>query len=109
MGASNAAKGAIFYFELPLFTDTCGQLEPASVEAATGVEVNEPDRIDYTFLKKYSVMVVEDTLELRNYLKETLSNYFARVYVCQGWERGRNRSKTDCRILSSVMSADASG
>ncbi|MCS2863955.1 hypothetical protein NXW13_07620 [Bacteroides thetaiotaomicron] len=53
MGASNAAgKGAIFYFELPLFTDTCGQLEPASVEAATGVEVNEPDRIDYTFLKK---------------------------------------------------------
>ena len=57
VGASNAAgKGAIFYFELPLFTDTCGQLEPASVEAATGVEVNEPDRIDYTFLKKYSVM-----------------------------------------------------
>lgn len=52
VGASNAAgKGAIFYFELPLFTDTCGQLEPASVEAATGVEVNEPDRIDYTFLK----------------------------------------------------------
>lgn len=105
MGASNAAgKGAIFYFELPLFTDTCGQLEPASVEAATGVEVNEPDRIDYTFLKKYSVMVVEDTPELRSYLKETLSNYFARVYVAKDGKEDWNRSKTDCRILSSVMS-----
>ena len=52
-------------------------------DRATGVEVNEPDRIDYTFLKKYSVMVVEDTPELRSYLKETLSHYFVRVYVAK--------------------------
>jgi DNA-binding response OmpR family regulator len=106
VGASNAAgKGAIFYFELPLFTDTCGQLEPASVEAATGVEVNEPDRIDYTFLKKYSVMVVEDTLELRNYLKETLSNYFARVYVAKDGKEGLEQIKDRLPdiIISDVM------
>ena len=78
VGASNAAgKGAIFYFELPLFTDTCGQLEPASVEAATGVEGNEPDRIDYTFLKNTLLKMVK-----------------------KGW----SRLKTDCLTLSSVMS-----
>lgn len=106
VGASNAAgKGAIFYFELPLFTDTCGQLEPASVEAATGVEVNEPDRIDYTFLKKYSVMVVEDTPELRSYLKETLSNYFARVYVAKDGKEGLEQIKDRLPdiIISDVM------
>ena len=47
VGASNAAgKGAIFYFELPLFTDTCGQLEPASVEAATGCLLYTSDAAD---------------------------------------------------------------
>lgn len=49
-------------------------------------------------------MVVEDTPELRSYLKETLSNYFARVYVAKDGKEDWNRSKTDCRILSSVMS-----
>ena len=63
------------------------------MEAATGVEVNEPDRIDYTFLKKYSVMVVEDTPELRSYLKETLSNYFARVYVAKDGKEGLEQIK----------------
>ena len=81
-------KGPSFILNYPYSRILADNLEPASVEAATGVEVNEPDRIDYTFLKKYSVMVVEDTPELRSYLKETLSNYFARVYVAKDGKRG---------------------
>lgn len=106
VGASNAAgKGAIFYFELPLFTDACGQLEPVSAEPSTGVEVNEPDRIDYAFLKKYSVMVVEDTPELRSYLKETLSNYFTRVYVAKDGKEGLEQIKDRLPdiVISDVM------
>ena len=61
--------------------DTYGRQELLRADTSTGGEVNEQDKIDYTFLKKYAGMVVEDTSELRNYLEETLSNYFARVYV----------------------------
>lgn len=106
VGASNAAgKGAVFYFELPLFTDTYGELEPVSAEAPMSVEVNEPDRIDYTFLKKYSVMVVEDTPELRSYLKETLSPYFVRAYVAKDGKEGLEQIKDRLPdiIISDVM------
>lgn len=106
VGATNAAgKGAIFYFELPLFTDACGQMEPVSAEATTEVEVNEQDRIDYVFLKKYSVIVVEDTSELRSYLKETLGNYFTRVYVAKDGKEGLEQIKDRLPdiIISDVM------
>ncbi|MDD3036913.1 hybrid sensor histidine kinase/response regulator transcription factor [Bacteroides sp.] len=84
VGASNASgHGAIFYFELPLFTNAYGHLVPTSAEIPGDVLTKETDSIDYTFLQKYSVIVVEDTADLRNYLKETLSNYFARVYVAK--------------------------
>ena len=63
------------------------------------------DFIDYTFLKKYAVMVVEDTSELRNYLKETLSNYFARVYVAKDGKEGLEQIKDRLPdiIISDVM------
>lgn len=106
VGASNrAGKGAVFYFELPLLAETYGRLEPVSAEPSTGVEVNGPDRIDYTFLKKYSVMVVEDTSELRNYLKETLSPYFVHVYVAKDGKEGlvQIRDRLPDIIISDVM------
>lgn len=106
VGALNTdGKGAIFYFELPLLADTYGRQELLQADASTGVEVNEQDRIDYSFLKKYSVMVVEDTSELRNYLKETLSNYFARVYVAKDGKEGLEQIKDRLPdiIISDVM------
>lgn len=52
MGALNTAgKGAVFYFELPLLADTYGRQEPLQADTNTGVEVNEPDKVDYIFLK----------------------------------------------------------
>lgn len=106
VGASNTeGKGAVFYFELPLLADTYGRQELLRADTSTGVEVNEQDKIDYTFLKKYAVMVVEDTSELRNYLKETLSNYFARVYVAKEGKEGLEQIKDRLPdiIISDVM------
>lgn len=106
IGAMNAAgKGAVFYFELPLFTDAHGQLEPESGEVLTKVECNELDSEDYNFLKKYSVMIVEDTPELRNYLKETLNNYFVHVYVAKDGKDGLEQIKDRLPdiIISDVM------
>ena len=50
-------------------------------------------------------MVVEDTSELRNYLKETLSNYFARVYVAKDGKEGLEQIKDRLPdiIISDVM------
>lgn len=106
VGASNlVGQGAVFYFELPLLTDIYGQLEPFSAEASTDAEVSEPDKIDYTALKKYSVMVVEDTPELRTYLKETLSLYFIRVYTAKDGKEGLEMIKDRLPdiIISDVM------
>lgn len=106
VGASNAPEqGAVFYFELPLFTDSSGQLESVSVETSTRIEVTEPDGIDYVFLKKYTVIVVEDTPELRNYMKETLSNYFARVYIAKDGKEALQQIKDRLPdiIISDVM------
>lgn len=106
IGAMNAAgKGAVFYFELPLFTDAHGRLEPESGEVLTKVECNELDSEDYNFLKKYSVMIVEDTPELRNYLKETLNNYFVHVYVAKDGKDGLEQIKDRLPdiIISDVM------
>lgn len=106
IGALNAPeRGAEFYYELPLSTDANAQAEWPSEEAAADIGVKEPDQIDYTFLKKFFVIVVEDTAELRNYLKETLSDYFARVYVAKDGKEGLEqiKKKVPDIIISDVM------
>lgn len=108
IGASNpAGRGAVFYFELPLSADAVGQAEaPAAAETPIeGAEGAETERIDYAFLKKYSVLVVEDTSELRSYLKETLSNYFVHVYVAKDGKEGLEQIKERLPdvVISDVM------
>lgn len=88
VGAMNAPdKGAVFYFELPLFTDDEGKLSPVSAESGD-IEVKEVKQVDYAYLKNFSVMIVEDTTDLRNYLKETLTSYFSRVHVAKDGKDG---------------------
>lgn len=103
---NNASKGAVFYFELPLLTDEFERLTSASTELSEKFQVVEGiDKIDYTFLKDFSVMVVEDTVDLRNYLKETLSNYFLHVYVAKDGKEGLEQIKQRLPdiIISDVM------
>lgn len=103
VGASNAVgKGAIFYFELPLSADICGQPEPIASDDAASVETG---KADYACLKKYSVLIVEDAPELKTYLKETLGNYFARVYVAKDGAEGLEQTKDRLPdiIISDIM------
>lgn len=112
VGASNAEeKGAVFYFELPLFVHTDRQSEPVSPEVSGDIEFKDLDQIDYVFLKKFSVIVIEDTAELRNYLKETLSNYFVRVYVAKDGKDGLEQIKDRLPdiIISDVMMSRMNG
>lgn len=83
----NPDRGATFYYELPLQTDECresGQLANEKPDIA----VNEMEEPDHSFLKSFSILVVEDTVDLRNYLKGTLSDYFAHVYVAKDGKDG---------------------
>ena len=51
------------------------------------------------------MIIVEDTADLRNYLKETLGNYFARVYVAKDGKDGLEliKQRLPDIIISDVM------
>lgn len=102
---NNETKGAVFYFELPLLTDEFERLTSVPAEQSERLQVEGLDKVDYTFLKDFSVMVVEDTVDLRNYLKETLSHYFLRVYVAKDGREGLEQIKQRLPdiIISDVM------
>lgn len=106
IGALNATdKGAVFYFELPLSTVTNESTGSIPAKDAIKDEERAADSMDYTYLKKFSVIVVEDTADLRNYLKETLKPYFERVYVAKDGKDGLEQIKQRMPdiIISDVM------
>ena len=106
IGALNATnKGAVFYFELPLSTITNESTSDIPAKDAIEDEERAADSIDYTYLKKFSVIVVEDTADLRNYLKETLKPYFERIYVAKDGKDGLEQIKQRMPdiIISDVM------
>ena len=86
IGAENAegGRGSLFFFDLPL--EETVQAVPASMPVSvpnTAEMKGHLNAEDYNFLKKYSVIVAEDAADLRNYLKDTLSRYFNKVYVAK--------------------------
>ena len=107
IGASNAPEhGAIFYFELPLTDAGHAQLSLSTADTPADIEMKEADKdIDYEFLQKFSIMIVEDTVDLRNYLKETLLKYFGHVYVAKDGKEALEQIKQRLPdiIVSDVM------
>lgn len=99
----NSEGGAIFYYELPL-TGEFENLEPPLKECSDMV-AKETEKLDYSYLKNFSVVVVEDTLDLRIYLKATLDDYFAHVYVAKDGKEGLEliTQKLPDIIISDVM------
>lgn len=83
----NSDKGATFYYELPLLTEGYENAE-LQIKGTPDIIAKEIENLDYSFLKNFSIVVVEDTLDLRNYLKTTLSEYFARVYIAKDGKEG---------------------
>lgn len=83
---NNLDKGATFYYELPIKYDK-SPLIKKNLEDTETVEENKPIW-DYSYLKSFSILVIEDVVDLRDYLRETLTPYFTRVYVAKDGKEG---------------------
>lgn len=107
IGASNnnSGVGAVFYYELPLLTNVSEVENMTCISQIVEDKVQEKNEMDDTYLNKYSVIVIEDTADLRNYLKEALERYFHRVYVAKDGKEGLEQIKRHLPdiIISDVM------
>ncbi|MFV0583855.1 MAG: response regulator [Parabacteroides gordonii] len=79
--ANNTGKGATFFYELPLNNTTTSIVaRPYLNELLVSSGEKSDTAVDFS-VRKYSVLVVEDEPELRNYLKVSLKESFRQVYV----------------------------
>ena len=108
---NNEDQGVTFYFELPLFSIEYLSKKPLSSDDVVRNLPKEISDIDYSFLKNFSVMVVEDTSDLRNYLRDTLGNYFNRVYTAKNGKEGLEQVEVRLPdiIISDVMMPQMNG
>ena len=103
---SEPGQGAVFYFELPLRRNEEEHPTLQLADVSADIEVDETDKkIDYELLKRFSIIVVEDTADLRNYLKDTLLKYFGKVYVAKDGKEALDTIKLRLPdiIVSDVM------
>ena len=107
---ANIDKGATFYYELPLLPSKELTADSYS-EKATEIITHETTNIDYDFLKAYSIIVIEDTLDLRVFLKDTLNTYFKKVYTANDGKEGLELilQKLPDIIISDVAMPNMSG
>ncbi|MEY8612604.1 response regulator [Parabacteroides segnis] len=80
---NNAGKGVTFYYELPLNnTTTLIAAKPYLNELLVSPEMKMDMITDFS-VRKYSILIVEDEPELRDYLKSSLKEYFKQVYMAK--------------------------
>lgn len=78
---SNADRGATFFYELPKRNKTLPiEAKPYLNELLVSSEQKRVEVTDFS-VDKYSVLIVEDEPELRNYLRKMLKGCFKEVYV----------------------------
>ncbi|WP_419034053.1 response regulator [Parabacteroides goldsteinii] len=78
---NNVGKGATFYYELPLNNTTVLIAAKSYLnELLVSPEMKMDTTTDFV-VRRYSVLIVEDEPELRDYLKSSLKEYFKQVYV----------------------------
>ena len=87
---NNPDRGATFYYELPVKYVKAQKDSPAEKNLSEDTEPVEENREigDYSYLKPFSILVIEDVADLRSYLRETLACYFAHVYVAKDGKEG---------------------
>ena len=101
--ANNTDKGAVFFYELPLDNTTTSIVaKPYLNELLVSSEEKEDVNVDFS-VRKYSVLVVEDEPELRNYLKTSFKEYFKQVYVA---EDGVEAFEMAVRYLPDIVISD---
>lgn len=103
----NPDKGATFFFELPAENRTGKSLceaRPYLNELLFLPEQPEPEARPFD-LGIYTLMIVEDEPELRNYLKETLKEYFKNVYAAEDGQAASDMicSRQPDLVISDVM------
>lgn len=106
----NTDKGAVFYYELPMLAKNQAISSDLAKESPD-VTIHETAKIDYEFLRTYSVIVVEDTYDLRVFLKDTLSPHFAKVYVAKDGKEALEliEQKLPDIIISDVVMPNMNG
>lgn len=110
---SGEEKGAVFYYELPLQAANTQQAEVATLADTSSVkesidcgEVSPQNMETYIqMLQKCSLVIVEDTDELREYLKGILRDYFGHIYTAKDGKEGllRIKDRQPDIIISDVM------
>ncbi len=81
---NNEGKGATFFFELPIIAmqEHVVCEEPSLNELLYSPQENTPEPNDFP-IQEYTVLIVEDEVELGNFLKEALSEFFKKVYTAE--------------------------
>lgn len=83
----NENAGACFFFELPSDENNFVIPPETSNNEDTIPSTNYPEKNDFSFLKTFSILVVEDVYDLRSYMKTSFTDYFAHVFVAKdGYE-----------------------
>lgn len=104
----NSDKGSTFYYELPLQSSN-SSIETIPLEHHNDLGLNEAKTsdiaVDYAYLKTFSAIIVEDTPELLNYMKNTFSEYFNHVYTAKDGVDGLDiiKQRQPDIIISDVM------
>ncbi|MEG1684650.1 MAG: two-component regulator propeller domain-containing protein [Bacteroides sp.] len=100
--------GATFFFELPL-TETKVTIPKFKInQPDKNLSIspgNAPDNTALFILQTYSILIVEDEIDLRNFLKDTLKEFFKAVYTAENGQKALDitREKLPDIIVSDVM------
>lgn len=113
----NETQGATFWINLPLQCDANKSRnihiidESSSQNEEYDIYTDDTLEKDYSILKDYSVLIVEDQDELNHYLKTELSQYFKHVYTAFNGKEGLQialEKMPDC-IISDIMMPEMNG
>lgn len=84
---NNSERGATFYFELPLLAQNDVQNSPEAVTSKPDIQPDTNTQIQSEFTTRhYSLVIVEDNNELREFLQETFRSDFQTIYTASDGE-----------------------
>ena len=101
---NNEEKGATFYFELPQVQENTLTDKEYNTEEKEKLAIMESKELT-TNLKNYSILVVEDTEDLRNYLNASFKESFKQVYTASNGQEALDicYEKDPDIVVSDVM------
>ena len=109
IGAFNNGEGAVFYFDLPI--SIIREKKDVTDNKIMSDTDGEKDFVIDSSFEDYSILVAEDDIDLRNYLKETFMNSFSKVYVASNGMDALKKIKEKLPdiIVSDVMMPKMNG